>query len=122
LADHAGLEVGMKILTVNGQRAYDVDLGDLGAGTISFIIDRECDPDGTPVAVAVAVPKQPAQRTNPPVESDGDDESTSGVMCILILTMLLGVNGMIFLSIIVLIITGIVYISRWACMKMTRRQ
>ena len=41
VADLSGLKPGMKILTVNGQRASDVKLVDLGAGTHTFIVGFE---------------------------------------------------------------------------------
>jgi hypothetical protein len=121
LADHAGLEVGMKILTVNGQRAYDVDLGDLDAGTISFIIDRECDPDGTPVAVAVAVPQRHTKPHKQPVDSDDDDAARCGIRCPLMI-IIIGVNVILFLSTFIGIAIIVIGISIWVCIAIKRRR
>jgi hypothetical protein len=120
LADHAGLEVGMKILTVNGECAYDVDLGDLDDGTVSFIIDRPCDHSNPPVAVAVREAQWHTQTHKPPVESNGNEVARCGTICPLI-TIVIGVVVMLFLSMFIGIVVIVIGISIWACIRRQSR-
>jgi hypothetical protein len=119
LASRAGLEVGMRLWIVNGVNAYDVVLGELDAGTTSFTVERGCENDDTPVAVAVPVVPQehPHTAKSPRVRSNDTNEVTSRHMICPLQMIVLGIIVMFSLSIIVGAVIVAVGIIIWACIR-----